>query len=73
MTMPMSLGDRVFWSIVTIILVGLLWVKFVEQYLDASWALVIGLVLAALIIIYGNQIKLERLIKRGTGKATEEH
>ncbi len=60
----MSLGDRVFWSIVTIILVGLLWVKFLEQYLDAWWALVVGIALAALIIKYGDKIKLETLIKR---------
>jgi len=63
--MPMSRGDRVFWSIVVIILVGLLWVKFVEQYLSAWWALVIGIALAILIIRYGEKIKLERLIKRG--------
>lgn len=62
MPMPASLGDKVFWSIVVIIAVGLLWVKFVEQHLSAWWALVVGIALAALIIKYGDKFKFESLI-----------
>lgn len=70
-TLPMSLGDRVFWSIATMILIGIIWVKFIEKYLNAWWALVVGLVISAFIIKYGGkEISLRSFLSRRISKKT---
>jgi uncharacterized membrane protein len=66
--MPMTRADRVFWSIVVIILVGIFWVKFLELYLSAWFALVVGLAIATLIIRFGDKLSPEHLIKVAIGK-----
>lgn len=61
--MPMTRADKVFWSIVVIILIGLLWLKFVEKYLSAWLGLVVGLAMAALIVKFGEKVSPEYLVK----------
>lgn len=63
--MPLSLGDRVFWSIATAIFIGIIWVKFIERYISAWWALVIGFIASVLIMRYGGkEISFRKLIAR---------
>jgi len=67
--MPLSLSDRVFWSIALTILVGVLWVKFLEQYVTAWGALVVGLIIAILIMKFGGrEFSLRDLISKAMGR-----
>lgn len=66
--MPMTRADKVFWSIVVIILIGLLWLKFVEIYLSAWFGLILELAIAALIFKFGEKISPEYLLKVAVSK-----
>jgi len=74
--MPLSLGNRVFWSIALMILIGILWIKFIEGYITAWGALVVGFIASALIIRYGGRELSLRAwvskIARGTQKKSAE-
>lgn len=61
--MTMTRADKVFWSIVVIILIGLLWLKFVEEYLNAWFGLIVGLIIAASIVKFGEKVSPEYLAK----------
>lgn len=52
--MPLSLGDRVFWSVVLMVLVWISWMVFLEQW--SIWgSLVVGLTIAILIMKFGGR------------------
>lgn len=52
--MPLSLGDRIFWSVILMILVWISWMAFLEQY--SIWgSLVVGLTIAILIMKFGGR------------------
>ncbi|GEM_PF-7090015 len=63
--MPLSLGDRVFWSIALTIFIGVIWVKFIENYISSWGALIVGLIVSALIMKYGGkEISLRNFFKK---------
>ncbi|MEM2178515.1 MAG: hypothetical protein QXF09_06265 [Nitrososphaerota archaeon] len=63
--MPLSLGDRIFWSIALTILIGVIWVKFIENYISSWGALVVGLIVSVLIMKYGGkEISLQNFFKK---------
>lgn len=63
--MPLSLGDRVFWSIALMIFIGVIWVKFIENYISSWGALIVGLIVSALIMKYGGrEISLRNFFKK---------
>jgi len=65
--MPLSLFDRIFWSIASMILIGMIWVKLIERYINAWGAVVVGLIVSALIMKYGGQeFSLRTLISKIT-------
>ena len=53
--LPMSStsGDRIFISAVSFIAIHLLWMRFLEQYLNLLVATVIGIVLAFVLVKWG--------------------
>jgi multisubunit Na+/H+ antiporter MnhE subunit len=62
--MPLSLSDRIFWSVALMILVWILWLAFLEQY--PKWgSLIIGIIIAMLIMKFGGrEIGLKDLVSR---------
>jgi predicted small integral membrane protein len=70
--MPLSLGDRIFWSIALIIFIGVIWVKFIEKYITSWGALIVGLIVSALIMKYGGkEISLQNFFKKIRKSAKE--
>ena len=52
MNFKLEIGDGIFYSIISIIIIVLLWLKYIEKYLPLWWALIVwGIVLV--FIIYG--------------------
>ena len=51
--MPTTVGDRIFISVVLMVAIHLLWMRFLEQYLSLLVATAISIVLAFVIIKRG--------------------
>tara|TARA_B100000959_G_C14746485_1_gene527325 strand:- start:291 stop:473 length:183 start_codon:yes stop_codon:yes gene_type:complete len=52
MNFKLEIGDGIFYSIISIIIIVLLWLKYIEKHLPLWWALIVwGIVLV--FIIYG--------------------
>jgi predicted small integral membrane protein len=46
-------GDRFFMSILVLLYIGLLWLKFVEPFIPIHGALVLGIITGTIIVKYG--------------------
>jgi predicted small integral membrane protein len=48
-----SRGDRIFLGMILLILIHLLWMRFIEKYLPLWFALIISLILLIIIVKWG--------------------
>ena len=46
-------GDRFFLSLLVLLFIGLLWLKFVEPFIPIHGALVLGIIIGTIIVKYG--------------------
>ena len=50
MKFELEFGDGVFYSIMSLILIGLFWLRYIEKYLSLWWILVIWIIINFFII-----------------------
>jgi predicted small integral membrane protein len=48
-----STGDRIFLGMIFLILIHLLWMRFIEKYLSLWFALIVSLILLIIIVKWG--------------------
>jgi uncharacterized protein (DUF983 family) len=41
MNFKLEIGDGIFYSIISIIVIGLLWLRYIEKYLSLWWAVIV--------------------------------
>ena len=58
MNFKLEIGDGIFYSIISIIVIGLFWLRYIEKYLSLWWMLLIwGLLFIFIIYAVTNKYK----------------
>lgn len=55
--MQMGIGDRIFWSIISLVVITLLWIKFLEPFIPLWGSLIISGIAAFIIFTYKRKKK----------------
>ena len=50
MKFELEIGDGIFYSIISLILIGLFWLRYVEKYFSLWWIIVIWIIINLFII-----------------------
>jgi len=67
----MGVGDCVFWSIICLVALTFVWLKFIEPFLSVWFVLPVGGILSVLIFIFGGGFGIRRKGERrkeGSGR-----
>jgi len=64
----MGFGDCVFWSIIALVTVTFMWLKFIEPYLSIWFSLPVSGVIVLFIFVYGGGFGRNRRRKETNGR-----